>query len=33
MTLAFRARLKALNEKAEREEQERGLAKGYRYLL
>ena len=33
MILAFRAHLKALNEKAEREEQVRGLPKGYRYLL
>lgn len=33
MILAFRAHLKALNEKAEKEEQERGLPKGYRYLL
>jgi MFS family permease len=33
MILAFRAHLKALNEKAEKEEQEQGLPKGYRYLL
>jgi hypothetical protein len=33
MILAFRAHLKALNKKAEKEEQERGLPKGYRYLL
>ena len=33
MALAFRAHLKALNEKAEMEERERGLPKGYRYLL
>jgi len=33
MILVFRAHLKALNEKAEKEEQERGLPKGYRYLL
>ena len=33
MTLAFRAHLKTLNEEAEREEQERDLPKGYRYLL
>lgn len=33
MILAFRARLKALNEKAEKEEQDNGLPKGYRYLL
>ena len=33
MTLTFRAHLKALNEKAKREEQEGGLPKGYRYLL
>lgn len=33
MILAFRAHLKALNEKAEREEQVEGLPKGYRYLL
>lgn len=33
MILAFRAHLKALNEKAETEEQEKGLPKGYRYLL
>ena len=33
MILCFRAHLKALNEKAEREEQARGLPRGYRYLL
>ena len=33
MVLAFRAHLKALNGKAEREEKERGLPKGYRYPL
>ena len=33
MILAFRVRLKVLNEKTEKEEQERGLPKGYRYLL
>jgi hypothetical protein len=33
MILAFRAHLMALNKKAEKEEQERGLPKGYRYLL
>ena len=33
MILAFRAHLKALNEKAEREEQDNDLPKGYRYLL
>ena len=33
MIIAFRAHLKALNERAEKEEQERGLPKGYRYLL
>ena len=33
MILAFRAHLKALNEEAQREEQERDLPKGYRYLL
>jgi MFS family permease len=33
MILVFRAHLKALNERAEREEQEGGLPKGYRYLL
>ena len=33
MILGFRAHLKALNEKAEKEEQEKGLPKGYRYLL
>jgi hypothetical protein len=33
MILAFRAHLKALNEKAEKEERKRGLPKGYRYLL
>ena len=33
MALVFRAHLKALNEKAEMEERERGLPKGYRYLL
>ena len=31
--LVFRAHLKALNEKAEKEENDRGLPKGYRYLL
>ena len=33
MILVFRAHLRSLNEKAEKEEQERGLPKGYRYLL
>lgn len=33
MILAFRAHLKALNAKAEKEEQSEGLPKGYRYLL
>ena len=33
MVLAFRAYLKACNKKAEKEEQERGLPKAYRYLL
>jgi len=33
MILVFRAHLGALNEKAEKEEQDRGLPKGYRYLL
>ena len=33
MILGFRAHLKGLNEKAEKEEQEKGLPKGYRYLL
>ena len=33
MILVFRAHLKALNEKAEREERDKGLPKGYRYLL
>ena len=33
MILGFRAHLKALNEKAEKEEREKGLPKGYRYLL
>ena len=33
MILAFRTHLRALNEKAEKEEQERGLPEGYRYLL
>jgi hypothetical protein len=33
MILAFRAHLKALNEQAGREERERGLPKGYGYLL
>ena len=33
MILGFRARLKALNEKAEREEREQDLPRGYRYLL
>ena len=33
MTLALRAHLKALNEKAEREEQDKDLPKGYRYPL
>ena len=33
MILAFRAHLKALNEKAEKEEQKRGLLRGYRYSL
>ena len=33
MILGFRAHLKGLNEKAEKEEQEKGLPRGYRYLL
>ena len=33
MILVLRAHLKALNEKAEKEEREVGLPKGYRYLL
>ena len=33
MILGFRAHLKALNEKAEREEQDKDLPGGYRYLL
>ena len=33
MILGFRAHLKALNEEAEKEEREKGLPKGYRYLL
>ena len=33
MILGFRARLKAPNEKAEREEREQDLPRGYRYLL
>ena len=33
MILAFRVHLKVLNEKAEKEEKERDLPKGYRYLL
>ena len=33
MILAFRSHLKGLNEKAEEEERERGLPKGYRYIL
>ena len=33
MILALRAHLKALNEKAEKGERERGLPKGHRYLL
>ena len=33
MILVLRAHLKALNEKAEKEEREMGLPKGYRYLL
>ena len=33
MILAFRAHLKALNKRAEKEERERGLPEGYRYLL
>ena len=33
MILGFRTHLKALNEKAEKEEREKGLPKGYRYLL
>ena len=33
MILVLRAHLKALNEKAEREEQNKDLPKGYRYLL
>ena len=33
MILVFRAHLKALNKKAEKEERERGLPEGYRYLL
>ena len=33
MILAFRAHLRILNEKAEKEEQEKGLPKGYRYIL
>jgi hypothetical protein len=33
MILAFRTHLKAPNEKAEGEERERGLSKGYIYIL
>jgi hypothetical protein len=33
MILAFRAHLKALNEQPEKEEWEKGLPKGYGYLL
>ena len=33
MILTFRAHLRALNEKAEKEERENGLPEGYRYLL
>ena len=33
LILGFRAHLKALNEKADKEEREKGLPKGYRYLL
>ena len=33
MILAFRTYLKGVNEKAEKEEREKGLAQGYRYLL
>ena len=33
MILAFRAHLNALNGKDEKEERERGLPEGYRYLL
>ncbi|KAF9782268.1 MFS general substrate transporter [Thelephora terrestris] len=33
MILAFRAHLKALNEKAEKDELDKGVPKGYRYLL
>ena len=33
MILGFRAHLKALNERAEKEEREKGLPKGYRYLF
>ena len=33
MILAFRNYLKRVNEKAEKEEREKGLAQGYRYLL
>ena len=33
MILILRAHLKALNERAEKEEREMGLPKGYRYLL
>ena len=32
MILVFRAHLKALNEKTEKEEQEKGLPKGYKYI-
>jgi len=33
MILGFRARLKALNEKAEKGQQDKDLPDGYRYLL
>ena len=33
MILVFRAHLRSLDEKAEKEEQDRGLPKGYRYLM
>ena len=33
MIIALRTHLRALNKKAEKEEQEKGLSKGYRYLL
>ena len=33
MILAFSTHLKGLNEKAEREEEDNGLPKGYRYIL